>query len=113
VETIYQLVTPHQGFAFKEAHPQLYIPCSNELVDIIGLELMRVRVVATAGDLKETKLKPNSEFLSPVWCLGLTHNLQFDPREWKWVSNDGEVLFFNYTAKIGYQAGMCGKNQDS
>jgi hypothetical protein len=52
----------------------------------------------------------NSEYLLPVWLMGLTKDLQFDPGEWRWISNEGEVPFFNYIAKTGYQAGMCGKN---
>lgn len=54
VTKIYQLVSPHQGFVFRETQPQLYIPCSTELVDITGLDLKRVRVAAIAGNLKET-----------------------------------------------------------
>jgi hypothetical protein len=113
VKKIYQLVSPHQGFAFHEVQPQLYIPCSTEPVDITGLELRRVQVAATAGDLKETQLNPISKYLLPVWFMGLTKDLQFDPGEWRWASNEGEVPFFNYTAKIGYQVGMCGKSHDS
>jgi hypothetical protein len=30
VTKIYQLVFPHQGFAFKESQPQRYTPCSTE-----------------------------------------------------------------------------------
>ena len=39
--------------------------------------------------------------------------LQFDPKEWRWTSNEDEVLFFNYTTKIGYQARMHGKSNES
>jgi hypothetical protein len=66
----------------KEVQLQLYASYSSELVDISGLELKRARVVATAGDLKETQLNPSSKFLFPVWFTGLIQNLQFDPGEW-------------------------------
>jgi hypothetical protein len=48
-----------------------------------------------------------------VWLIGLTYKLNFDPSEWKWISTGGKIPFFNYTAKIGYQARMTGKCQES
>jgi hypothetical protein len=113
VTKIYQLLSPHHGLAFRETQPQLYNHCSTEPEDVTGLELRHVRIVTTSGDLKETQLNPNREYIHPVWLLGLTKELQFDPGEWRWTSNEGEVPFFNYTAKIGYQAGMRGKSNES
>jgi hypothetical protein len=69
VDRIYQIFSPQQGYAFAEIQPQLFAPCTHELMDITGLELKSIRVVATAGDLKESKLNPGVEFLSPVWSF--------------------------------------------
>jgi hypothetical protein len=113
VDRIFQIFSPQQGHAFMEVQLQLFAPCTHELIDITGLELKRIRVVATARDLKDSKLNPGVKFLFPVWLIGLTYKLNFDPSEWKWISTGGEIPFFNYTAKIGYQAGMTGKCQES
>jgi hypothetical protein len=71
-----------QGYSFKEVQPHLFANCSQELVDITGIELTRVRVVATSGDLKTSKLNPGEKYLNPVWLIGLTHTLKFDLGEW-------------------------------
>jgi hypothetical protein len=97
IEVIYQLSSPYdQGVAFKETQPGQYAPPSLEPIDIMGLELSRIRVISTKGDLKDTRL-----------------NLSFDLGEWLWSTNQAEVLFFNYTSKIGYQMGLYGKKQGS
>jgi hypothetical protein len=68
--------------AFKEAQPSLFVPCSTEETDISGMTLKRIRVVLTTGDLKGTTLNPRKTVLSPIWLLGITEKLQFDPGEW-------------------------------
>jgi hypothetical protein len=113
VERLYQIISPMQGYTFKEVQTNLFAPCSQELVDLTGLELTRVRVVATSGNLKASKLNPGEEYLNPVWLIGLTHTLSFDLGEWKWISAGGEVPFFSYTSQIGYQAGLSDKCQDN
>ena len=86
-----------QGYSFKEVQPHLFAPCSQELVDITGIELIRVRVVATSSNLKTSKLNPNEEYLNPVWLIGLTHALNFDHGEWNWISAGGK---FPYSATL-------------
>jgi hypothetical protein len=113
VDQIFQLTSPWHGTAFKETQPILFIPGDLEEVDISGMDLKRIRVVSTTGDLKSSKLNPKEETLSPVWLIGITQKLQFDPGEWSWVSNESELPFFNYMAKVGYHAGLDGKCQES
>jgi hypothetical protein len=83
------------------------------LTDITGLELHCVRVIATTGDLKDTRLNPKGEPPDSMWLMGITRHLPFDPVEWLWASANTEVLFFNYTSKIGYQLGLSRKQQGS
>jgi hypothetical protein len=113
VDQIFQLTSPWHGTAFKEIQPTLFIPGDLEEVDISGMDLKRIRMVSTTGDLKSSKLNPKEETLSPVWLIGITQKLQFDPGEWSWVSNESELPFFNYMAKVGYHAGLDGKCQES
>jgi hypothetical protein len=114
IEVIYQLSSPYdQGVAFKETQPGQYAPPSLEPIDIMGLELSRIRVISTKGDLKDTRLNPTSNPPDSIRLMGITWNLSFDLGEWLWSTNQAEVLFFNYTSKIGYQMGLYGKKQGS
>jgi hypothetical protein len=81
--------------------------------DITGLELVIIKVASTSGDLKDTKINPSANFYSPIWLLGITKQLSFNPCIWRWVSDAKETEFFNYTSKIGYQSCMSGKKQES
>jgi hypothetical protein len=51
---------------------QLYAPISIDVEDLTGMELVRIKVVATTGDLKGTQLNPGEDFPSPVWLIGIT-----------------------------------------
>jgi hypothetical protein len=84
-----------------------------DVEDLTGLELTRIKVVATTGDLKDTQLNPEKDFLSLVWLLGITRQLPFNPGGWRWTMDEKEIPFFNYTSKIGYLSGMTDKKQES
>jgi hypothetical protein len=47
--------------------------------------------------------------------MGITSELGFDPMEWTWGTPDNtlEVPFFNYSAQIGYKAGLASKKEVS
>jgi hypothetical protein len=66
VDQIFQITSPWHGTAFTETEPTLFVPRVSEEVDISGMDLKRIHVVLTTGDLKDSKLNPQEETLSLV-----------------------------------------------
>jgi hypothetical protein len=77
------------------------------------MELVKMKVISTLGDLKDIKFNLKEDFPLPMRLSGIIKLLIFNPREWKWLIEDKERPFFTYSAKIGYQSGLVNRKQDS
>ena len=93
-----------------ETQHHFFVLISQEVEDIIGMEISRIKVAFTLGD---TKLDLEEDFPSPIWLISIIKQLTFNPYEWKWLSKAKEMPFFKHTSKINYLLGMFGRKQES
>jgi hypothetical protein len=107
--TLYKWIDTIGGRYIRTQH-QFFVLISQEVEDITGMELARIKVASTLGD---TKLNLEEDFSSPIWLIGITKQLTFNSYKWKWLSKAKETPFFKYTSKINYLLDMASRKQES
>lgn len=84
IDLLFHLQDPETGIQFEQMSPGFYCFSPAPPIQLLELDLRRIRVVTSSGNLRTTTIDPDAPCEGADWALGTVRSLKFDPQEWKW-----------------------------